>query len=157
MNMDSKLVEIATTQEKWKWLFALADIPKWEIIADWSNGTVYEAENVSDLVQSIRDYAIQINRNQWVDYSGIGRNFNHSCDPNCWFDGKYKIVTMRDIKKWEELSFDYEMCERSDWEMKCLCGTSICRWKIGSYYNMPDDIRAKYGRYISDWILSDEN
>lgn len=155
--MDNILFSVEPTSKKWRWIFALVDFSKWEVIADWSTWTVYEVEKVSDLVPSIRDYAIQISYNQWIDYPGIGRNFNHSCDPNCWFDGKFKIVSMRDIKQWEELSFDYEMCERSDWRMKCLCGTNLCRWEIGSYDNMPDTIRTKYGRYISSWILSENN
>jgi hypothetical protein len=84
---------------------------------------------------------------------GIGRYFNHSCEPNCGFKGKFQIVAMRDIKKGEWCTWDYEMSEDSDWKMECKCGTKKCRKIIGAFKNMPPEIRKKYGCYISDWLV----
>ena len=59
---------------------------------------------------------------------------------------------MRDIKKGEELTFDYEMCEDSDWTLHCKCGNKNCRKIIGAFRNMPEETRKKYNGYISDWL-----
>jgi hypothetical protein len=60
---------------------------------------------------------------------------------------------MRDIKKGEWCTWDYEMSEDSDWKMECKCGTKKCRKIIGAFKNMPPEIRKKYGCYISDWLV----
>ncbi|MGD0577135.1 MAG: SET domain-containing protein-lysine N-methyltransferase, partial [Candidatus Staskawiczbacteria bacterium] len=81
-----------------------------------------------------------------------GRFLNHSCDPNCGVKGKFQIVAMRDIENGEELTFDYEMTEDSDWQMQCKCGSKLCRKVIGAYKNMPEFVKEKYKGYISEWL-----
>ena len=50
------------------------------------------------------------------------RFLNHSCDPNCWFDGRI-LRARRDIAPGEQLTFDYNCTE---WSMAspfaCACG-----------------------------------
>ncbi len=136
-----------------KGLYANEDIKKGEIIADWTGGKIYEAEKCSDLPEEIRDHAIQFEEHSWIDTDGIGRFFNHSCEPNCGVKGKFQIVAIRNIKKGEELTFDYEMSEDSDWRMECKCETPSCRKIIGAYRNMLEEIRKKYAGYISEWLV----
>lgn len=150
--METVKVVVSASPKMWNWIFAREKIQKGEIIADWSNWIIYKAYKASDLAQNIRDYAIQISENEWIDYNGIGRNFNHSCEANCGFNGRLQIVTMRDIEQGEELFFDYEMSENSDWRIECLCGNVRCRGIIGAYKNMPEEVRKKYGTYISSWL-----
>lgn len=150
--MDNPKVEVKVTQRYDKALFAKEDIKKEEIIAVWSPGRVYQATKASQLQKDIRDHAIQIDENKFVDYQGIGRYFAHSCEPNCGFKGRLIIVAMQDIQKGEELTFDYEMCEDSDWEMECKCGCRNCRKTISAFRNMPIEVRKKYGDYISKWL-----
>ena len=59
---------------------------------------------------------------------------------------------MSNIKKGGELTIDYEMSEDSDWVMKCLCGSKSCRKFIGSFKNMPKEVRNKYKGYTSNWL-----
>jgi hypothetical protein len=61
---------------------------------------------------------------------------------------------MRPIKKDEELTYDYEMTEDSDWRMKCECGSPICRKMIGAYANMPPEIRLKYKGYVAKYLVN---
>lgn len=63
-----------------------------------------------------------------VDYN-LAKYINHSCEPNCYndiHDGEVWIYAMRDIKKGEELSYDYGF-HRSDWQHRiCNCGMDDC-------------------------------
>jgi hypothetical protein len=65
---------------------------------------------------------------------------------------------MRPIMAGEELVYDYEMIEDSDWwRMQCQCGRPTCRKVIGAYRNLPAEHRARYHGFISDWLIAAEN
>jgi SET domain-containing protein len=64
------------------------------------------------------------------------RWINHCCEPNCEAreeDGRIFIYTLRDIKRGEELNYDYGLIvsERHTAAVKqayaCLCGSAACR------------------------------
>jgi uncharacterized protein len=65
------------------------------------------------------------------------RWINHSCDPNCETeetdDGRVFIQALRDIKRGEELNYDYGLVidERITPTLKrnyaCRCGAASCR------------------------------
>jgi uncharacterized protein len=159
--MDNLKVEVRDTNKYGKSLFAKDNIGKNEIIADWSKGHVYHAKSASELPNNppdfIKDHAIQFAEDKYIDYDGIGRFFAHSCNPNCGFQGRFKVVAMREIKKGDELNFDYEMSEDSDWRMECICGNENCRKIIGAFRNMPEELRKKYNGYISEWLREKYN
>jgi len=63
--------------------------------------------------------------------SNFAKNINHSCDPNCKYVIKGKevwIVSLRKIKKGEEITFNYGF----EWDPKdykdfpCKCGSKNC-------------------------------
>tara|TARA_B100001079_G_scaffold9636_1_gene8073 strand:- start:421 stop:882 length:462 start_codon:yes stop_codon:yes gene_type:complete len=71
------------------------------------------------------------------------RLINHSCNPNCEVEGKglkLWISSIRDIKKNEELSYDYGFGFDENYkEFPCKCGSNNCcgyivregsRWRI---------------------------
>ena len=152
-NMENAEVEIKDTGKYGLGLFASEDIRKDEIVLDFSDGKVYYAEKGNEFSKEIADFAIQFEERKWIDTHSIGRFINHSCEPNCGIKGNFQIVAMRDIKKDEELTYDYEMTEDSDWRMECLCGSGSCRKIIGAYGNMPQTIREKYKGYIAQWLV----
>lgn len=152
--MDSSKVIVKETGKIGKGLFAIKDIKKEEVIADWTGGKIYEAESCTKLpTEEIADHAIQFEEHKWIDTEGIGRYSNHSCEPNCGIKGKFQVVAMRDIKKGEWCTWDYEMTEDSDWRMNCKCGSKFCRKVIGAFQNMPEEVRKKYKGYISEWLV----
>lgn len=62
---------------------------------------------------------------EWND----ARLINHSCEPNCeaWIeDDQIFIYSLRDIKKGEELTFDYGFDIECYIDHPCLCGKSGC-------------------------------
>lgn len=156
--MDNPKAIVKETEKYGLTVFARQDIYQGEIIAIF-DGLIYEAEKSSDLPNDlpleIRDHVIQFEDHKWRDANGIARCLSHSCDPNCGIQDLFKIVAMRDIKKGEELCWDYEMSENSDWQMECLCGSQNCRKLIGAYRYMPQKVRKKYGNYISEWLTEE--
>jgi len=81
---------------------------------------------------------------------------NHSCDGNCWYMNDELLVAMRDIKKGEELCYDYALTEGDeDWVLapKCLCSAKSCRGLVtGNDWKNPE-LRKKYGRHFLKFIL----
>ena len=95
------------------------------------------------------DKAIYLfNLNKKYDLDGdfkynTARLINHSCDPNCEVDGaglKLWIYAIKDIKKNEELTYDYGFSFDKDYkDFPCRCGAKKCvgfivnsqsRWRI---------------------------
>ena len=73
----------------------------------------------------------------------VARLINHSCNPNCEVESKglkLWISSIRDIKKNEELSYDYGFSFDENYkEFPCKCGSNNCcgyivregsRWRI---------------------------
>jgi hypothetical protein len=62
------------------------------------------------------------------NYLTIAWHMNHSCEPNIGFDAKDNFVAMKNLKKGEELTWDYGFDETNPkFKMKCDCGTKNCR------------------------------
>ena len=91
-------------------------------------------------------YLFNINKRFDLDGNfkfNTARLINHSCDPNCEVDGvglKLWIYALKDIKKNEELTYDYGFSFDEDFRnYPCRCGAKNCakyiiregsRWRI---------------------------
>ena len=150
--MDNPKVRVRKTKRCGKGVFAIADIRKGEVIAAF-DGAIYE-ESFEPWTDDLRQHVMQFGPKCWRDSDGIARLINHSCEPNCGIKKLFQVVAMRAIAKGEEITWDYEMTERSSWwRMRCRCGAAGCRKVIGSYSRMPAGVRRKYRGYISAWLL----
>lgn len=136
-------------------VIAKREIKKGELIAK-IDGTIYTPTILEKLSEKkyrdVRSHAIQFHPDKWRD-SMLARLLNHSCQPNCGIKNLFNIVSMRVIKKGEELTWDYDMAENDNWRMKCKCGSKNCRGVIRGYRYLPDSFRKKYKGYISRWLL----
>ncbi len=149
--MDSPKVFVKKTKKFGKGVYAKANIKKGEIVAQF-DGEFYD-DHFEHWTRDLQNHTIQCGENLWRDSKGLARLINHSCDPNCGIKRRFDVVAMRDIKKGEQITWDYEMTEKSDWwRLKCKCGSPLCRKVIGNYENMPPEIRKKYKGYISSWL-----
>jgi hypothetical protein len=53
---------------------------------------------------------------------------NHSCDGDCGFDSEGDFIARRDIRKGEEIAYDYALIESNpNFSMRCDCGSEQCR------------------------------
>jgi hypothetical protein len=75
---------------------------------------------------------------------------NHSCDPNTWFVDDTLMVARRDIKKGEEVTYDYATSETAEsFVLHCKCGTPNCRKAVrGTDYRMNEAVREQYGKHV---------
>jgi hypothetical protein len=76
---------------------------------------------------------------------------NHSCGPNLGIKGKVSFVALKDIKKGEELTFDYSITEGDTlWHLpyRCNCGSKNCRKTVRSVQFLPKKTFSKYLPYI---------
>jgi len=65
------------------------------------------------------------------NYLPISYFMNNSCDPNIGFDKIGNFIAINNIKKDEELVWDYGFAETNpNFKMNCLCNSKKCRKKI---------------------------
>jgi SET domain-containing protein len=85
---------------------------------------------------------------------------NHSCDPNVFIKhetiARSKFYAMRDIKKGEQLTYDYgvnalDQIDKELSKIECKCGSENCRGIISTcFLNQPIDIQRKYYNIFID-------
>lgn len=116
-------------------------------------------------------YFITLEQNMTIDATLKGCNarfINHSCDPNCetqkWTVGKTSVIgifTLRDIKRGEELTFDYGFERFGGVGQKCYCGSKNCRGFIEAKKKDPEitqkarlkNIRNTFNNLVDKIIL----
>eukprot|EP01114_Cavostelium_apophysatum_P010980 TRINITY_DN2513_c0_g1_i2.p1 TRINITY_DN2513_c0_g1~~TRINITY_DN2513_c0_g1_i2.p1 ORF type:complete len:182 (+),score=15.32 TRINITY_DN2513_c0_g1_i2:113-658(+) len=83
---------------------------------------------------------------------------NHCCDGNMWYDpvgeSDYQLIAIRDIKKGEELTYDYALTEADDTFLipNCLCGKSACRKTITGRDYQNKDLQKKYAGHFLPYV-----
>lgn len=153
--MDNPKAVVRRVRGMGRGVFAAAPIKKGEEVAAFDGkeyGWASRAWHTNE--RDVLHHAIQIAPRRWRDSAGIARVLNHSCEPNCGIKDLVRLVAMRNIKKGEELTWDYEMTEDSDWyRLRCRCGAAGCRQIIGTYRNLPATKRRQYRGYVSAWLI----
>jgi len=92
---------------------------------------------------------IGYDKNIWIDPIDYGLYFNHSCNPNAAIKGRVKVIALKNIKKDEEVTFDYSLSEADIfWSIRCTCGSKNCRKVIKSIQFLPSKLFDKYKLYI---------
>ena len=88
---------------------------------------------------------------------------NHSCDTNTYYEykviGKIKVIALRDIKKGEELTHDYQICATDQidnpdhWTLKCKCGSKKCRKTVtGDFFKLPLALKKKWLLHLPTYM-----
>ncbi len=134
-------------------LFAARNIKKGTRIIEYKGKiiTKNETEKNSKFDNNKDIYLFNLNSRYDLDgdYSwNTARLVNHSCNPNCEVEGKglkLWITSIKDIKKDEELSYDYGFGYDRDYkQFPCKCSAKNCcgyivregsRWRIKSKKN----------------------
>lgn len=84
-----------------------------------------------------------------LNFLSIAWHMNHSCNPNIGFNSTDDFVAMRNIKKGEELSWDYGFDESNPkFKMSCVCNSHGCRRKVtGNDWKILMNDKTKYGYF----------
>jgi SET domain-containing protein len=122
-----------------KGLFAKRKIPKGTIVYRIKNDIrVYSKSQYNKFSKRYRKilekFANEDSNGTIIHHTDGAKYGNHSCQPNCHelpSGHEYMDVALRDIKKGEELTWDYATLIPS-WKkaIKCNCGSKNCRKKI---------------------------
>jgi hypothetical protein len=72
--------------------------------------------------------------------------------PNAGIADDVFLAAIRDIKKDEEITFDYSTISADDWKMGRRCGAPCCRGVVGNYRDLPESLKAKYDKFTPAWI-----
>jgi hypothetical protein len=78
----------------------------------------------------VGDRWLQIEKCQWIapHRNNLGLYINHSCNPKLWIKNSVKIVAMKNIRRGEEVTFDYSTSESENgWYLICHCENKNCR------------------------------
>ena len=128
-------------------VFANKDFRKGEKIIEFK-GKFFTYEQVPTPYEEVEDHYVQVGKNRYMGPSGkLDDFFNHSCGPNSGLKigGKRVIlVAIKDIRKGEEITWDYSTTMDDNWEMDCMCKSKNCRKKIGDFKYLPKKIQRKY-------------
>lgn len=161
--MNPKL-EVKNTKKYGKGVFAKKNIKKDDALAIFG-GYVFNASEEEKLPGNLSDYSLQISENLVIgpvnkDEINDSEAFNHNCDPNAGFKGQIFLVAMREIKKGEQITFDYAMVlskakNAELYKMKCLCGSKECRGYITDNDWKNKKIQKKYKGYFQ-WYLQEK-
>ena len=143
-----KLYKIKKSNIDKRGLYASKDIKDGTKIIEYK-GKIVTKKKVEEDSKFDNDKAIYLfNLNKRYDLDGdfkynTARLINHSCNPNCEVAGvglKVWVYAIRDIKKGEELSYDYGFGYDEYYkDFPCRCGSKNCvvyivregsRWRI---------------------------
>ena len=143
-----KLYKIKKSKIDNRGLYAATNIKKNTKIIEYK-GKIITVKETETNPKFDNDKAIYLfNLNKKYDLDGdfkynTARLINHSCDPNCEVDGvglKLWIYAVKDIKKNDELTYDYGFSFDKDYrDFPCRCGAKKCvgfivnsqsRWRI---------------------------
>ena len=143
-----KLYKVKKSNIDKKGLYASKDIKSGVKIIDYVGKliTKKEAQQNSKFDNTRDIYLFNINEKYDLDGEfkwNTARLINHSCNPNCEVEGaglKLWISSLREIKKGEELTYDYGFGYDADYkQFPCKCGSVNCvgyivregsRWRI---------------------------
>ena len=143
-----KLYKIKRSNIDKRGLCAASNIKKGTKIIEYK-GKIISVKKAEMDPKFDNDKAIYLfNLNKKYDLDGdfkynTARLINHSCDPNCEVEGvdlKLWIYSIKDIRKNEELTYDYGFSFDKDYKnYPCRCGSKNCvgfivksesRWRI---------------------------
>ncbi len=143
-----KLFKIKKSKIDKNGLYANRDIKKGTKIIEYKGKIISVKQSETDPKFDNGRAIYLFNLNKRYDLDGdfkfnTARLINHSCDPNCEVFGsglKVFVYAMKNIKKGDELSYDYGFSYDSDYkQFPCKCRSKNCigfivregsRWRI---------------------------
>ena len=147
-----KLYKIGKSVIDNKGLYASKNIKKGTKIINYVGKIITKKETDTNPKFDNEKAIYLYNLNSKYDLDGdfkynTARLINHSCDPNCEVDGKglkLWISAIKDIKKGDELTYDYGFSFDEDYrQFPCKCASKYCcgyivregsRWRINKRF-----------------------
>ncbi len=135
-----------------KGMFATKDFKKGDVVFIFK-GKVYKRVNKTLEDTFANPDSVGIDKNTWIDPEGDFHFINHSCNPNLGIKGRVTYCALKNIKKGEELTFDYSINEADpNWQMKCSCGAENCRKIVKSIEFLPKETYQQYLPFVPTYF-----
>ncbi|HEX2066291.1 MAG TPA: SET domain-containing protein [Candidatus Thermoplasmatota archaeon] len=144
---DWEYVEVRRSGVHGRGLFAARDLPKGTYVMEYRGERVPKKEGTRRTEaqwEKGRVYTFELSRRFDIDGSpswNLARLANFSCDPNCESQNergrKVWIVALRDIRKGQEITYDYNF-SFVDPPPRCRCGSRRCRGYIVGEAGVPE-------------------
>lgn len=141
----NKLIQVRSSPIHGNGVFALKPIPAGTCVAEYRGEIISQAElehreklrvERKEQGENVPVYYFEVGDGVFIDATEVkeenpARYINHACDENCeaiWNarERRMEIVTIRDIKVGEELSFDYGFELAGFFEHPCRCASKNC-------------------------------
>ena len=140
-------------------LYAEEDILAGKFVHEYIGELINEKEHKrrmkNEYMGRKKFYVLSTDKKEYIDATAKGntaRFMNHSCDPNLKTE-KWSVLgercigffAIRDIKKGEELTFDYNFERYGNDKQLCYCGAKNCRQFLGAKKVKIDEVYKKKG------------
>ncbi len=135
-SMKNQYITIKRSAIHGKGIYAKKDIPAGTQIIQYVGEKISKKESDRRLTENEKAgksvYMFELNSRYDIDGDvswNPAKYINHTCTPNCHteiIDNEIWIIAQKNIKKGEELSYDYEF-QRADWHKSpCRCNAPSC-------------------------------
>ena len=133
LSHESSLVIVGRSKIHGRGVFARCRIPCGAYILEYTGEKMTRREGQRRHTLQERKgafYVFELNKRWHIDGAkgGDARLINHGCDPNCTYqiqDGRIWIRALRNIRKGEELTYNYDVTEQGKYA--CKCGAKTCK------------------------------
>jgi uncharacterized protein len=147
-------IEVRPSPIQGRGLFARAAIPAGTVVSRLGGRLVSEAELRRLIEDPDTGYVdtIMVSETEHLVLPPRRPNgySNHSCDPNLWWVGPYELATRHAIAAGDEVTNDYATSTGDPaFEMRCGCGTPLCRRLVTGADWQRADLQERYGDH---WI-----
>jgi SET domain-containing protein len=133
-------------------IFAIEDIKKGEEVVYFEGAEISDLE-ADRLYKGGFDYLLQIDHNKFLNLLEDSKYINHSCNPSCAFLYKSaSLIALRDIKKGEEITFDYSANENTEFVLNCRCQSLSCRKLILPFYKNSEEINSRLQSILTPYL-----
>lgn len=138
-----------------KGVFAKSNLKKGEVILEIDGSCV--VKDISKLTEHQKQFQCDWLGDKVVLMQPPERYINHSCDPNSYvktINSIRTLLAMRNIKKGEEITYDYVVNGYYESKMPCNCGTKNCRRILNcDFFQLPKSLQLKYLPYLDNWFM----
>ena len=139
-------------------LYATKQIPVDTLVAVFG-GKVYTAQEIASLPDEsfVKDVATQLNNDFFLgplNERDIERGFfiNHRCEPNTRIKNSIFLITIKNVDKDQEITFDYAHSHNKQINMLCKCGAENCRKNISNTDYLDPGYYAKNKNHFVEWL-----
>ena len=131
-------------------LFATKNIAKGEIYTSNEINRMPETSKIVRVTTQINeDFFIgplNDSQNEWGYY------INHSCNPNCKIYRSILLITIKDIRVGDEVTFDYAHSHNKLLDFKCSCKSKNCRKFISNNDYRDENYQRNNFKYFTGWL-----